>query len=167
MIFMNMKNNHNSSTHEGYHSLTPALVIKGAKRALDFYQRALGASVVHSMDGPDGSVMHAEMTVGDSRFMFSDEFPDWGVVSPETLGGTPVSLYLYVADADAAFAQAVREGAKELRPVTTEFWGDRMGQFLDPFGHKWTVATRVENVSDEETRRRGEEWVKENSAETA
>ena len=162
-----MKNTHNNSAPEGYHTLTPTLTIKNAREALDFYQRALGASVVHCMDGPDGSVMHAEMTVGDSRFMFSDEFPEWGVVSPQTLGGTPVNLYLYVADADAAFAQAIREGAKELRPPTTEFWGDRMGQFLDPFGHKWTVATRVENVSDEETVRRGEEWMKENSAEPA
>ena len=167
MVFTNMKNNHDNSTPEGYHSLTPALVIKGARQALDFYRRALGASVVHCMDGPDGSVMHAEMTVGDSRFMLSDEFPDRGVVSPQTLGGSPVNLYLYVADADAAFAQAVRQGATRLRPVTTEFWGDRMGQFVDPFGHQWTVAPRVEEVSDEETVRRGEEWVKENSAERA
>ena len=155
-----MKNNHSNSTPAGYHSLTPALAIKGAKQALDFYQRALGASVVHCMETPDGSVMHAEMTVGDSRFMFTDEFPDWGVVSPQTLGGTPVNLYLYVADADAAHARAIREGARELRAPTTEFWGDRMGQFLDPFGHKWTVATRVEDVSDEETARRGDEWMK-------
>ena len=147
--------------------MTPVLTIKGAKQALDFYQRALGASVVNCMDGPDGTVMHSEMTVGDSRFMCNDEFPEWGVVSPQSLGGTPVSLYLYVADADAAFAQAVRERATQLRPVTTEFWGDRIGQFLDPFGHKWTVATRVEEVSDEETVRRGEEWMKENSAEPA
>ncbi len=155
-----MKNNHENSTPEGYHSLTPSLTIKGAKQAIDFYQRALGASVVHCMEMPDGAVMHAEMTVGDSRFMLADEFPDWGVISPQTLGGTPVNLYLYVADADAAFAQAIKAGAKELRPPTTEFWGDRMGQFLDPFGHKWTVATRVEEVSPEETARRGEEWTK-------
>ena len=162
-----MKNNHINSTPEGYHSLTPTLTIKGAKAALDFYQRALGAKIDHSMEGPDGTLMHAAMTVGDSKFMLSDEFPDWGVLSPETLGGTPVGLYLYVEDADAAFAQAIREGGKELRPLTTEFWGDRMGQFLDPFGHKWTVATHVEEVSHEETTRRGEEWVKENSAESA
>ncbi len=155
-----MKNNHTNSTPEGYHSLTPALTIKGAKAALDFYRRALGAEIEHSMEMPDGTLMHAAMTVGDSKFMLSDEFPSWGVLSPETLGGTPVGLYLYVEDADAAFAQAIREGGKELRPPTTEFWGDRMGQFLDPFGHKWTVATKVEDVSPEETARRGEEWTK-------
>ncbi len=155
-----MNNHHNSSTPEGYHTLTPGIAVKGGREALDFYQRALGATVINCMDGPNGSVMHAEMKIGDSRFMVNDEFPDWGVLSPQTLGGTPVNLYLYVADADAAFAQAVREGGKSLREPTTEFWGDRMGQFLDPFGHKWTVATRVEEVSDEETVRRGEEWMK-------
>lgn len=153
-----MKNIRINSKPEGYHTITPALTIKGCRKALDFYQRALDAKLVHAMEMPDGAVMHAEMEIGDSRFMLSDEFPDWGVHSPETLGGTPVALYIYVEDADAAFAQAIREGGKELRPPTTEFWGDRMGQFLDPFGHKWTVATRVEEVSPEEMDRRGKEW---------
>ena len=161
-----MKNIHESSAPADYGTLTPALAVRGGKAAIDFYQRAFGATVQHCMEGEGGSVMHAEVMVGDSKFMLSDEFPDWGVMSPESLGGTPVSLYLYVADVDAAFAQAIKEGGKELRPVTTEFWGDRMGQFVDPFGHKWTMATRVEEVSDEETQRRGEEWIKENAAKT-
>ena len=155
-----MKNNHTDSTPAGYHALTPALTIKGCTKALDFYQRAFGAKIVHSMELPNGTVMHAEMTIGDSRFMLSDEFPDWGVLAPETRGGTRGGLYLYVEDADAAFAQAIREGGKELRPPTTEFWGDRMGQFADPFGHKWTVATHVEDVPPEEIARRGEEMMK-------
>ena len=158
-----MKNTHDNSAPAGYHTLTPSLTVKDGKAALDFYQRALGATVVNSMEGPDGGLMHAEMTVGDSRFMLGDEMPAWGMLSPLSLGNSPVGLHLYVADVDAAYAQAIREGAKSLGEPTTEFWGDRMGRFVDPFGHKWTVATRVEEVSDEETQRRGEQWMKENS----
>ncbi len=162
-----MKNNHDSSAPEGYHTLTPSLTVKGGSAAIEFYQRALGATVKDRMDGPDGSLMHAALDIGDSRFMLSDEFPEWGFRSPQSLGGTPVSLYLYVADVDAVFAQAIKEGAKELSAVKDEFWGDRSGQFLDPFGHKWMVSTRVKEVSDEETRRLGEEWIKENSTNKA
>lgn len=119
------------------------------------------------MDGPNGSVMHAELTIGDSLFMVSDEAPEWGNQSPQTLGGTPVTFCLYVADVDTAFARAVKEGGKETMPLADQFWGDRMGQIVDPFGHKWSLAQRIENVSDAETERRGQEWVRENAAEKA
>ena len=158
-----MKNIHYPTAPEGYRTLTPALAVKDGAAALDFYQRALDATVRNRMDGPNGSVMHAELVIGDSCFMVSDEFPDLGNHSPQTLGGTPVSFCVYVADADSAFAQALEAGGKELMPLEDQFWGDRVGMFLDPFGHKWSLATRIENVSDEETQRRGQEWVKENS----
>lgn len=162
-----MKNIHSSSAPEGYHTLTAALVVKDGRAALDFYQRALGATVRSCMDGPNGGVMHAELNVGDSLFMLSDESPEWGNHSPLSLGGTPVSFCVYVADVDAAFAQAIREGGKETMKLEDYFWGDRMGQFVDPFGHKWSLATRIENVSDAETERRGQEWMKENAGEKA
>ena len=166
-IFITMKDVHNSSTPEGYHTLTAALVVKDGRAALDFYERALGATVRRRMDGSDDSVMHAELEIGDSCFMVSDEMPEWGNHSPQSLGGTPVSFCVYVADVDAAFARATGAGGKELMPVADQFWGDRVGMFLDPFGHKWSLATRIEEVSDEETNRRGQDWVQENPVEKA
>ena len=162
-----MKNVHDSSTPDEYTTLTASLVVNDGRAALDFYQRALGATLRKCMDGPDGSVLHAELTVGDSVFMVSDEMPEWGNRSPQSLGGTPVSFCVYVANADEAFARAIGAGGKELMPVADQFWGDRMGMFLDPFGHKWSLAQRIDNVSDAETERRGQEWLQENPAEKA
>ena len=144
----------------GYHTLTPALTVRDGKAAVDFYQRAFGATVRHVMEMPDGKVMHAELQVGDSVLMLSDEFPDWGAFAPQSIGGTASSLNVYVDDVDTVFGQAVAAGATVIHPLTNQFWGDRMGNLLDPFGHKWSVATRVEEVSPEETARRGEEWTK-------
>ena len=144
----------------GYHALTPSIVCRDAAKAIDFYQRAFGATIRTRMDMPDGKVMHAELLIADSAFMISDEAPEWGSVSPQTLGGTAGTLHLYVADVDASFAQAVAAGATEQMPVQDQFWGDRSGYLKDPFGHRWGLATRVEEVSDEETQRRGEEWAK-------
>ena len=155
-----MKNMYEKSAPSGYHTLTPALTVRGGKAAVDFYQRAFGATVRHVMEMPDGKVMHAELQLGDSVVMLSDEFPDWNALSPQSIGGTASSLNVYVDDVDAVFNQAVSAGATATRPVEDQFWGDRTGQLLDPFGHKWMVATRIEEVSPEETERRGGEWAK-------
>ena len=144
----------------GYHAITPAIICRRAADAIDFYQRAFGATVRHRMEMPDGKIMHAELQLADSVFMISDEFPDWGSVSPQTLGGSAGTLHVYVPDVDAAFARAVAAGATEQIPVQDQFWGDRSGYLLDPFGHRWGLATRVEEVSPEETERRGQEWAR-------
>ena len=138
--------------------MTPALVVHDGKAAIDFYQRAFGATVRHVMDMPDGKVMHAEIQLGDSAVMLSDEFPDWGSLSPQSIGGTASSLSIYVDDVDAVFARALAAGASVQRPVEDQFWGDRMGTLFDPFGHRWMIATRIEEVSPEEMKRRGEAW---------
>ncbi len=142
----------------GYHALTPSIICRNAAAAIDFYQRAFGATVRTRMDMPGGKVMHAEIEIADSALMISDEFPEWGSMSPQTLGGSAGTLHLYVPDVDAAFTQAIAAGATEQMPVQNQFWGDRSGYLLDPFGHRWGLATRVEEVSDEETQRRGQEW---------
>ena len=153
-----MKNMYEKPAPAGYHTLTPLLVVRGGKAAIDFYQRAFGATIRHVMEMPDGKVMHAEIQLGDSAIMLSDEAPDWGALSPQSIGGTATSLNIYVDDVDAVFSQAVAAGASVARPVTDQFWGDRTGYLVDPFGHKWSVATHVEDVSPEEITRRGEEW---------
>ena len=139
---------------EGYHSVTPYLIVKGAARALEFYAKAFGATLLFRMDDPDGRVGHAEIEVGDSRLMLADEFPEMGARSPQTVGGTPVGLVLYVEDVDATVARAVAAGAKVTRPVENKFYGDRMGEVTDPFGHRWFLGTHVEDVPPEEMRRR-------------
>jgi len=139
---------------DGYHTATPYLIVTGAVRALEFYKQAFGAAEVLRMDGPDGKVMHAEIKIGDSHIMLADEFPDMDARSPQTIGGTPVSLMLYLEDADAVTARAVSAGAKLLRPVQDQFYGDRCGTIADPFGHKWTIATHKEDLSPEEVRKR-------------
>ena len=139
---------------EGYHSVTPYLIVKGAARALEFYARAFGAKELYRMDQPDGRVGHAEIQIGDSRIMLADEFPDMGARSPETVGGTPVGITLYVEDVDETVARAVAAGAKVTRPVENKFYGDRMGELTDPFGHRWYLGTHVEDVSPEEIGRR-------------
>jgi PhnB protein len=136
-----------------YHSVTPYLIIKGAAKAIDFYKRAFGAQELFRM--PDGErIGHAELKIGDSVVMLADEYPEMGAKSPATLGGCPVQLLVYVPDVDAAFARAIKEGAKEERPVEDKFYGDRMGGLQDPFGHLWYLATHKEDVSPDEIERR-------------
>ena len=145
---------------DGYHTVTPYLIVKGAANAIEFYKQAFGASEVMRIDGPDGKVGHAEISIGDSRVMLADEFPDMGALSPKSLGGAGVSMLLYVEHADAVFKQAVSAGAKELRPVKDQFYGDRSGTLEDPFGHVWTVATHVEDLSPEEMHKRSAAYLK-------
>jgi PhnB protein len=142
---------------EGYHSVTPYLIIKGAAQALDFYQRSFGARELFRMEKPGGGIGHAEIKIGDSPIMLADECPDMGYRGPQSLGGTAVSILLYVPDVDRLFAQAMAAGAKELRPVQNQFYGDRSGTLEDPFGHVWSIATHVEDVPPEELNRRREE----------
>jgi len=141
---------------EGFHTVTPHLVIKGAAAAIDFYKRAFGAQVVNRMDGPGGSVGHAELKIGDSIIFLADEFPGGPCKSPQSLGGTTATLHLYVPDVDASFKQAVSAGGRETMPVTDMFWGDRFGQLQDPFGHTWSIATRKEEVSPQEMEKRAQ-----------
>jgi len=139
---------------DGYHTATPYLIVSGAARAIEFYREAFGAKELVRMPAPGGKVMHAEVQVGDSRIMLADEFPDMGALSPQTIGGTPVSLMLYVEDCDAVFRRAIAAGAKEQRALQDQFYGDRSGNLVDPFGHKWTIATHKEDVSPEELTKR-------------
>ncbi len=146
---------------EGYHTITPYLTVRGADRAIDFYRRAFGAKEHARMHGPDGkTVMHAELQIGDSRFFLGDEVPGMECSSPETLGGSPSGIYLYVRDVDEMFRKAVEAGATVKRPVENMFWGDRTGSLRDPFGHTWDLATRKEDLSPEEMKRRGAEFFK-------
>jgi len=145
---------------EGYHAVTPYLIIKGATAAIDYYKKVFGATERMRMDGPGGTIGHAELVIGDSTVMLADEHPDMGFRSPKTLGGSPVSLVLYLEDVDTVFKRAVDAGAKSLRPVENQFYGDRMGTLEDPFGHVWSVATHVEDVPPEEMQRRAEEAAK-------
>jgi PhnB protein len=143
---------------EGYHSVTPYLVCKGAAQAIDFYKRAFGATELFRMDAPDGRIGHAEIKVGDSPIMLADEYPESGHRSPQSLGGTGVSLMVYVDRVDDTFKQAIGAGAKELQPLKDQFYGDRSGTLQDPFGHVWTIATHVEDVAPEEMHRRIEKY---------
>jgi PhnB protein len=138
----------------GYHSVTPYLALRDAKAAIDFYARAFGAEPVLKLDMPDGSIAHAEIRIGDSILMLSEENADWGNRSPLALGGSPVFLMIYVPDADAAFARALAAGATQVRPVEDQFYGDRSGTLRDPFGYQWTLATHVEDVSTEVAQQR-------------
>ena len=139
---------------DGYHTVTPYLIVKGAAAALEFYKKAFGATEIMRHCLPDGRVCHSEFQIGDTRIMLADEFPEMGASGPKTLGGTPVGLALYVPDVDASAARVVAAGATVERPVTDQFYGDRTGTFVDPFGHKWTIATHKEDVSDEELQKR-------------
>jgi len=143
------------SIPEGYHTITASLTVHDAARAIDFYTLAFGARELGRMPAPDGRLMHAELQIGDSRIMLSDEMPDLGGgPSPRSLGGTPVALQLYVEDADAVFQQALAAGATLAQPLENQFWGDRYGKVIDPFGHTWGILTHVEDVSEEELARR-------------
>jgi PhnB protein len=139
---------------EGYHAVTPYLVVDGAAKALEFYARAFGASERMRMPGPGGKVGHAEIRVGDSVIMLADEHPEVGARGPRAYGGAAVSLHLYVPDVDATVQKAVAAGAKLLQPVENKFYGDRMGTIEDPFGHHWHVSTHVEDVAPDEMARR-------------
>ena len=139
---------------EGYHSVTPYLIINGAAEAIEFYQKAFGATELFRMPAPAGKIGHAEIKIGDSPIMLADEFPEMGYKSPQSLGGSPVSIMIYVEDVDAVFNQAIAAGGKEQRPVKDQFYGDRSGTLEDPFGHVWHVATHKEDVTPEEMEKR-------------
>jgi PhnB protein len=141
-------------TPEGYHTVTPYLIMKDAARALEFYKKNLSATELMRFDMPDGRLGHAEIKIGDSIIMLADEFPEMGHRGPKSLGGSPVGLAIYVPDVDKLAKQFVAAGAKEMRAVKDQFYGDRSGTFEDPFGHVWTIATHTEDVTPEELQRR-------------
>ena len=145
---------------EGYSTVTPYLICKGAAAAIDYYTKVFGATELMRLGGPDGTVGHAEIKIGDSVIMLADEFQDLQFLSPKTVGGTAVGMMLYVADVDAVFERALAAGAREHQPLEDKFYGDRAGTLIDPFGHMWMVATHVEDVSPEEMSRRAEAQTK-------
>jgi PhnB protein len=150
-----------SDVPEDFQTITPQLVVKGVAEAIAWYTRAFGANELLRNTAPDGaSIMHSELLLGDSRFFVVDEFPD-SMVSPKTLGGTSVTLHLYVRDVDAMFARAVAAGATVVMPVADRFWGDRYGILADPFGHRWSIASRIEDLSPNALTRRAADWAKE------
>jgi PhnB protein len=135
---------------KGYHSINPYLVINGAKKALDFYQRAFNGELRFKVDLPEDKIGHAEIMIGDSIIMLADECKEMNAKGPEAYGGTPVSICLYVDNVDKTFSQALQCGAKELKPVTDQFYGDRSGMLVDPFGHVWCIATHMKDVTEED-----------------
>ncbi len=139
---------------DGYHAVTPYLICRNAARAIEFYAKAFGAKELFRFPGPNGTIGHAELAIGDSRVMMADESPDGVWKSPQSVGGTPVTMVLYVKDVDAVFRQAVAAGATAVREVQDQFYGDRMGTLQDPFGHVWSIGTHIEDVSLEEMQRR-------------
>jgi PhnB protein len=151
---------------DGYHSVTPYLIIKGADRAIDFYKKVFGAAQRMRMDGPNATVGHAEIEIGGSAIMLADECPDMGFRGPQSIGGTGVSLHLYVNDVDACFNRAIAAGAKALRPVQDQFYGDRSGTLEDPFGHVWTISTHKEDLSHEELCKRAEAAMKQHGGDS-
>ena len=146
----------------GYQPVIPYLICKDAARALDYYEKALGAEVVEKMEDPNsGKVAHAELKVEGCHIMLADEYPEMDFVGPETLGGAGVSLMVYVQDVDARYAQVMNVGGEELRPLQDQFYGDRTATFKDPFGHMWTLATHIEDAEPEELQRRAEQHMQE------
>ncbi|MGN8060218.1 VOC family protein [Ralstonia sp. 22111] len=152
---------------EGYHSVTPYLSIKGAARAIDFYKQAFGATEIMRMNGPNGTIAHAEIRIGNSPIMLADEMPNMICASPDTLQSTSVGMMIYVPNVDTVFANALKAGGTEVRPVVDQFYGDRSGTLKDPFGHVWTVSTHVEDVAPDEMAKRMEKWTKEQAAASA
>lgn len=144
---------------DGYHTITPYLAVDDASAAIDFYQSAFGAEERARTSGPGGSIMHAELAIGDSLVMLSDPFPMASAKPPKELGGTSVSIFVYVEDIDAVYKQAIDAGASSLMEPDDMFWGDRFGAVSDPFGHSWTIATHVEDVPPEELEKRSEEFM--------
>lgn len=139
---------------QGYHTATPHLTVLGAAAAIEFYKRAFGAKEIFRMPGPDGKIAHAEITIGDSHIMLSDESPATETKAPQSLNGTATSIFLYFEDVDTKFKQAIKAGARETMPLQNMFWGDRFGKLTDPFGHKWMLASHVEDVSPAEIEKR-------------
>jgi PhnB protein len=144
---------------EGYHTLTPYLAVEDATAAIDFYQRAFGAKERVRMPGPDGMIAHAELEIGDSKVMLADPFPQASTRPPKELGGTSVGVFVYVANVDEVFQQAVDAGATATMEPDDQFWGDRFGSVTDPFGHSWQISTHVEDVPPEEMEKRSKEWM--------
>ena len=147
-------------TPDGYHTATPYLIIKGAAAALEFYQKAFGATELFRIAAPGGKIGHAEIKIGDSPIMLADEFPEMDARGPQSFGGTPVSIMLYVEDVDTVFDRAIAAGAKVKQTVQDKFYGDRNGVLADPFGHVWTIATHKQDLTPEEVGKRAEEWMK-------
>jgi PhnB protein len=139
---------------EGYHNVTPYLYVRGAAAAIDFYKSVFGATEIVRMAGPNGRIMHAEMKIGDSIVMLGDENPQMGVLSPQTVGGFSTGLHVYVEHVDAVVQKMIDSGAKLVRPIKNQFYGDRSASLLDPFGHMWSVATHIEDVAPEEMKKR-------------
>lgn len=145
---MSVKSGHVKSIPDGYHSVTAYLIVRDAAKAIEFYERAFAAIELSRLSMPDGGIGHAEIRIGDSRVMLAEEAPQRNIKSPQTLGGCGVHLLIYLEDADAAVERALQAGATELRPLQNQFYGDRSGTIVDPFGHQWTLATHIEDVSD-------------------
>ena len=143
-----------SAIPAGYHSVTAYITVKNSAAAIDFYKAAFAATEIFRLEMSPGIIGHAEIKIGDSHVMLSDEFPEYGAVSPQTLGGSTSHLMIYCEDSDALFARAVGAGANVKRPIETQFYGDRSGQVEDPFGHRWTISTHIEDVSPEDMKRR-------------
>ena len=143
---------------KGYHTVTPNLFVAGAGKAIDFYKKALGAEELMRFAGPDGKIMHAEIKIGDSIIMLPDEMLDQGVKGPKSLGGSPVSLFIYGDDVDAAWKRAIDAGGKPLIPLADQFWGDRGGCIEDPFGHSWWLAQHTQDLTPDEIRKAAEEY---------
>jgi PhnB protein len=148
---------------KGYHTINASLNVRGGAAAIEFYKKAFLAEEVYRMEAPDGSLMHAELQIGDSRLLLSEENESWGAFSPQALGGTPITLRLSVPDIDTFAERAVVAGLKTIRPIQDQFWGDRTGLFQDHFGYRWSIATQIEEVSPAEMRKRAEAWSKKNS----
>ena len=148
-----------SSIPGGFHSITPYLIVDDAAAAIDFYKTALDAIETMRLPGPDNSVMHAEIKIGDSIVMLADECLERNIRSPKSIGDSPVGLMVYVDDVDAKFQQALSAGGKETKPLEDQFYGDQSGTFKDPFGHQWTMATHIEDVSNDEIQRRLKEMM--------
>jgi PhnB protein len=144
---------------EGYHTVTPYLAVQNAAKAIDFYKKAFDATEISRLDGPQGKVAHAELKIGDSRIMVSDEMPGADARAPQAVGGTTTNMVLYVKDSDASFNKAVQAGAKPAQPMSDMFWGDRIGRVLDPFGHSWSIATHKEDVAPAEMKKRFDAFV--------
>jgi PhnB protein len=146
-----------SAIPAGYHTATPYLVVNDAKRAIEFYKKAFGAKEANRMEGPDGKIAHAELKIGDSIIMLSDEMPGSSAKSPQSLGGSTASVFLYVEKVDSVFSQAIAAGGKAEMQPQDQFWGDRFGKLADPFGHLWALATHIEDVKPEEMQKRARE----------
>jgi uncharacterized glyoxalase superfamily protein PhnB len=149
---------------EGFHTLTPHIVVRDATKAIEFYKKAFGAEEICRMPGPDGKIMHAELKIGDSMLMLVDELPEMGCRSPQTFKGTSVILHLYVQDVDVAVKKAVSAGATVTMPISDQFWGDRYGKLTDPYGHEWSMATHKEDLTPEEIGKRAAAFMSQGKA---